>query len=102
MIRGAGGLAAWAHPPHDLRESRLKMLVDQGLYGIEVDGPGFSSGKSQRLRAWALRFGLVGTAGSDFHAADRPGRWVAPLPPRSLSWNDFVKPSHFVWPIVRL
>lgn len=79
LIKGAGGIAAWAHPPHDLRESTLKVLVDQGLCGIEVDGPGFSSSKSQRLRAWALRLGLVGVAGSDFHAADRPGRWVGAI-----------------------
>ena len=29
--------------------------------------------------AWADRFGLVGIAGSDFHAADRPGRWVGAI-----------------------
>jgi 3',5'-nucleoside bisphosphate phosphatase len=79
LIRGAGGVAALAHPAYDLRESRLQVLADQGLHAIEVDGPGFSNGKSQRLRAWANRFGLVGIAGSDFHAADRPGRWVGAI-----------------------
>ncbi len=79
LIQGAGGVAALAHPPHDLREAKLRALVDQGLHAIEVDGPGFSNGKSQRLRTWADRFGLVGIAGSDFHAADRPGRWVGAI-----------------------
>ena len=72
-------MAALAHPPHDFRESQLKALVDEGLRAIEVDGPGFSNGKSQRIRAWADRFGLVGIAGSDFHCADRPGRWVGAI-----------------------
>ena len=79
LIQGAGGVAALAHPPHDLGQSHLRTLVDQGLQAIEVDGPGFSNGKSQRIRAWASRFGLVGIAGSDFHAPDRPGRWVGAI-----------------------
>jgi predicted metal-dependent phosphoesterase TrpH len=76
LIQQAGGVATLAHPPHNLRQSQLQALADQGLQAIEVDGPGFSNGKSQRIRAWADRFGLVGIAGSDFHAPDRPGRWV--------------------------
>ena len=76
LIRGAGGVAALAHPPHDLGEPKLQALADKGLHAIEVDGPGFSKSKSQRIRAWANRLGLIGIAGSDFHAAGQPGRWV--------------------------
>jgi predicted metal-dependent phosphoesterase TrpH len=76
LIRGAGGSAALAHPPLDLGERTLRALIDQGLQAIEVDGPGFSKSKCRRLRAWADRHSLVGVAGSDFHAADRPGHWV--------------------------
>jgi predicted metal-dependent phosphoesterase TrpH len=79
LIHQAGGVAALAHPPHDLRQSQLHSLIDQGLNAIEVDGPGFSTSKSRRIRAWAERFGLVGIAGSDFHAPDRPGRWVGAI-----------------------
>jgi 3',5'-nucleoside bisphosphate phosphatase len=79
LIQRAGGVAALAHPPHDLRRSQLEALVGQGLRAIEVDGPGFSNGKSQRLSKLAAQFGLVGIAGSDFHAADRPGRWVGAI-----------------------
>jgi 3',5'-nucleoside bisphosphate phosphatase len=86
LIQGAGGVAALAHPPHDLPHSKLQALADQGLKAIEVDGPGFSTGKRQRSRAWANWFGLVGIAGSDFHAGDRPGRWVGAIttPPDDL------------------
>ena len=79
LIHRAGGVAALAHPPHDLRRSQLQALVDRGLNAIEVDGPGFSNSKSRRARAWANQFALVGIAGSDYHAADRPGRWVGAI-----------------------
>jgi predicted metal-dependent phosphoesterase TrpH len=79
LIRGAGGVAALAHPPHDLRQSTFQALVDGGMRAVEVDGPGFSNGKSRRLRELASRLGLVGIAGSDFHASDRPGRWVGAI-----------------------
>ena len=49
------------------------------MRAIEVDGPGFSRSLSRRLQAQAERLGLIGIAGSDFHAADRPGRWVGAI-----------------------
>ena len=79
LIREAGGVAALAHPPYDLGEPQLQALVAEGLRAIEVDGPGFSKSKSQRVRDCANRLGLIGIAGSDFHVADRPGRWVGAI-----------------------
>jgi 3',5'-nucleoside bisphosphate phosphatase len=79
LIEAAGGVAALAHPPARLRESTLRTLADMGLRAIEVDGPGFSRSLSRRLETQALRLGLVGIAGSDFHATDRPGRWVGAI-----------------------
>jgi predicted metal-dependent phosphoesterase TrpH len=79
LIGGAGGVAALAHPPHDLGESTIRALADVGMRAIEVDGPGCSGGLGRRLRAVADRLGLIGIAGSDFHAPDRPGRWVGAI-----------------------
>jgi predicted metal-dependent phosphoesterase TrpH len=79
LIKGAGGVAALAHPPHDLREATLQEIASQGLHAIEVAGPGFSNGKSRRLRIWADQLGMVGIGGSDFHSADRPGRWIGAI-----------------------
>ncbi len=79
LIRGAGGVAALAHPPIDLRELSLRALVGLGLQAIEVDGPGFSGSLSRRIRAQADRLDLIGVAGTDFHAHDRPGRWVGAI-----------------------
>jgi 3',5'-nucleoside bisphosphate phosphatase len=79
LIGAAGGVAALAHPPHDFRHSTFQALVADGMRAVEIDGPGFSTGKSRRLRALAGRLGLVGIAGSDFHAPDRAGRWVGAI-----------------------
>jgi predicted metal-dependent phosphoesterase TrpH len=79
LIEAAGGVSALAHPPATLRESTLCTLVELGLRAIEVDGPGFSRSLSRRIQAQALRLGLIGIAGSDFHASDRPGRWVGAI-----------------------
>jgi predicted metal-dependent phosphoesterase TrpH len=76
LIGHAGGVAALAHPPHDFGESAIRTLAESGLRAIEVNGPGCSHGLGRRLRAVADRLGLIGVAGSDFHAPDRPGRWV--------------------------
>jgi predicted metal-dependent phosphoesterase TrpH len=76
LIGRTGGVAALAHPPHDFGESAIRGLVDEGLRAIEVDGPGCSRGLGRRLREIAGRLDLIGVAGSDFHAPDRPGRWV--------------------------
>jgi predicted metal-dependent phosphoesterase TrpH len=76
LIQGAGGVAGLAHPPYDLRESALRVLAEGGLGAVEVAGPGVDNRRGRRLRAWADRLGLIPIAGSDFHAPDRPGRWV--------------------------
>ena len=76
LIRAAGGVAAWAHPPFDARRVDVVELIDGGLGAIEVDGPGFDARRSARLRGWAVEYGLIPVAGTDFHTPDRPGRWL--------------------------
>jgi hypothetical protein len=76
LVRGAGGVAGLAHPPYDLREEALRTLADGGLKALEVAGPATTARLGRRWRDWADRLGLVPIAGSDFHAHDRPGRWI--------------------------
>jgi predicted metal-dependent phosphoesterase TrpH len=79
LIRGAGGVPGLAHPPYDLRERTLRLFADSGLGAIEVDGPGIHPRLGRRWRDWAGQVGLIPIAGSDFHAPDRPGRWLGAI-----------------------
>ena len=73
LIRGAGGVAALAHPPYNLRVETLRTLAAAGLGAVEVAGPGISNRLGRRFRDWAAELNLVPVAGSDFHTR-RPTR----------------------------
>lgn len=74
VIRGAGGLAVWAHPmnvpgnPH----STIRTLAAEGLGGIEVFHPSATEGEAALLLSLAAQLDLLATCGSDFHGANRP------------------------------
>ncbi len=76
LTNAAGGVAALAHPPFNLRQATLQTLAEGGLGAIEVAGPGINRNLGRRWRGWAEAMDLIPVAGSDFHAADRPGRRV--------------------------
>lgn len=83
-VRQAGGVVALAHPSYDTTLSRLEGLAGQGLGALEVSGPRTPAARAVRLAGWARALGLVPVAGTDFHAPDRPGRWVGAIAtPRS-------------------
>jgi predicted metal-dependent phosphoesterase TrpH len=67
VVRGAGGVAAWAHPPYDCTREALLALRDFGLQAVEVDFPNCRPSRARELRAWAHDLGLAVTGGSDCH-----------------------------------
>jgi predicted metal-dependent phosphoesterase TrpH len=71
LVRGAGGVAAWAHPPYDCCEEHLTELRGLGLGAVEAEYPDFKRAHNRGLRALAQRLGLAVTGGSDCHG---PGR----------------------------
>lgn len=76
LVRGAGGVASWAHPPyHGLRAS-LPGLRDLGLQAIEVEYPSTRAGRSREMRTWAAELGMAVTGGSDCHGPEPLGRTV--------------------------
>jgi predicted metal-dependent phosphoesterase TrpH len=79
LIRRAGGIAALAHPAYDFSLQALRELAEGGLGALEVAGPAIGKGHGRRWRLWADQLGLIPIAGSDFHAPDRPGRWVGAI-----------------------
>ncbi len=71
LVRSAGGVAAYAHPPYDCTVETLAELRDLGLGAVEVDYPAVKASRGRELRAWAARLGLAVSAGSDCHG---PGK----------------------------
>jgi predicted metal-dependent phosphoesterase TrpH len=70
LVRSAGGVASWAHPPYDCTEEQLVELRAHGLQALEAFYPGYRTGHVRQLRACAASLGLAVTAGSDCHGPD--------------------------------
>lgn len=69
LVRRAGGVAVLAHPCRLKDESIIDELVEAGLAGIEAFYPAHEPNQVAHYRGIAAHFGLVMTAGSDFHDA---------------------------------
>jgi predicted metal-dependent phosphoesterase TrpH len=73
LVREAGGVAAWAHPPYDCTQEHLAELRALGLAAVEVEYPDLRRSRILELRGWAERLGLAVTGGSDCHGPGRRG-----------------------------
>lgn len=72
MIRGAGGLAIFAHPSFTKEYPQVAAdLAAAGLFGMEVYYKAYEPELVEELRALAERLGLFPSGGSDFHGLDR-------------------------------
>jgi predicted metal-dependent phosphoesterase TrpH len=74
LIKGAGGVAVFAHPGASKRgrtvpESVIAELAAAGLDGIEVDHMDHDAGTRARLRGLAGELGLLVTGSSDYHGS---------------------------------
>jgi predicted metal-dependent phosphoesterase TrpH len=75
-VRGAGGVAAWAHPSYDCTRESLRELARLGLGAVEVEYPATRASRCRELRDLARELGLAVTGGSDCHGPDEPRRAV--------------------------
>lgn len=66
-IRAGGGVPVLAHPGRLRDEAIIDELAEYGLAGLEVFYPTHTSPQVAFFRERARRYGLVMTAGSDFH-----------------------------------
>ncbi|MGY3203925.1 PHP domain-containing protein [Streptomyces sp. TE5632] len=74
LIKGAGGVAVFAHPAAVKRgrtvpESVMAELAEAGLDGIEVDHMDHDPETRARLRGLAKELGLLVTGSSDYHGS---------------------------------
>jgi predicted metal-dependent phosphoesterase TrpH len=67
MIRDAGGISVWAHPPIRYFHDLLPGLVEAGLAGIEVYRPRMLPDRLLKLERGARNAGLLLSGGSDWH-----------------------------------
>ncbi len=77
-IRGAGGLAALAHPRQLNRgaaetDEWIEHLAGAGLEAVETATPNHTPNFARRYRAAAERLGLLEVGGSDWHGRDDAG-----------------------------
>ncbi|QOV35791.1 PHP domain-containing protein [Streptomyces ferrugineus] len=74
LIKGAGGVAVFAHPAASKRgrtvpEAAIAELAAAGLDGIEVDHMDHDPDTRARLRGLAKELGLLPTGSSDYHGS---------------------------------
>ncbi|MDR1394728.1 MAG: PHP domain-containing protein [Deltaproteobacteria bacterium] len=94
LLRKAGFAPVLAHPvslklPWDRWPEILPEWVDNGLAGLEVYHPDHGPGEIRFFSRLAAEFGLIVTAGSDYHGANKrtPLTWVkdhSPVGPEVL------------------
>lgn len=66
-IAAAGGIPVLAHPGRLKDRILIDELVEHGMRGLEVFYPKHSADDTREFRAKAKKYGLVMTAGMDFH-----------------------------------
>ncbi|NYI08104.1 PHP domain-containing protein [Allostreptomyces psammosilenae] len=79
LIRGAGGVAVFAHPGavgrgRTVTDEAIAELAAQGLAGVEVDHMDHDEETRKRLRALAGELGLLVTGSSDYHGTRKTVR----------------------------
>ena len=79
-ILGGGGIPVLAHPSYgsgdqiivgEEMDERLRRLIGFGLQGVEAYYSGFSDKLRDEMLAFAERYGLYVTAGSDYHGSNK-------------------------------
>lgn len=76
LIRGAGGVAVFAHPLAARRgpvvdEEVISKMAAAGLVGLEADHPDHDPDDRARAHALAADLGLVATGSSDYHGTNK-------------------------------
>ncbi|MFB0508743.1 MAG: PHP domain-containing protein [Thermodesulfobacteriota bacterium] len=69
LVRLLGGIPILAHPA-EVKDERLSELVGAGLEGIEVYSSHHGTEDEEYFKGVCDRFGLLVTAGSDFHGKE--------------------------------
>lgn len=67
LVKSAGGVSSWAHPPTDATIEQMRELQSFGLDAVECEYPWSRPSRGKKLRGMAAELGLAITGGSDCH-----------------------------------
>jgi predicted metal-dependent phosphoesterase TrpH len=76
LVRAAGGTSSLAHPgANEVSRHEIKVCAELGLDAVEALHPDHAPNQVEAYERWAAEFGMLVTAGSDYHGpAVQPGR----------------------------
>jgi predicted metal-dependent phosphoesterase TrpH len=90
-IRAAGGLAVIAHPGLYQNDELVKHLLEYGVDGIEAYHSDHTVEQEMKYQAWADAYGIMATAGSDFHGSRNGDVYHGPIGYRKTELNNVMK-----------
>jgi predicted metal-dependent phosphoesterase TrpH len=93
LVRGAGGVAAWAHPSYDCDRAALVELRGLGLRAVEAEYPAHRPSWTRTLRGLATELDLAVTGGSDCHGPEPAERCVGA---RSITATELQRLRDFI------
>lgn len=97
-IRAAGGQAVLAHPGrYQMGREKLRLLIDDfktlGGAALEVVSGSHTAEQTPQMAALAVEYGLLASAGSDFHSPGEGGRELGRMQAMPVNctpiWHDW-------------
>jgi predicted metal-dependent phosphoesterase TrpH len=88
LIKEAGGVPVLAHPGLYENDALVEEIIAHGLVGLEVYHPDHDRKRTERYRLMAERYGLIVTAGSDFHGERHGSMFHAPIGTQTVAYDQ--------------
>jgi len=87
IIIEAGGVPILAHPGLYHDNEMVLRLIQYGIKGIEAYHPDHSEEEEQKYQEMANQYGILATAGSDFHGSRKGVMFHAPIGNKTVSYE---------------
>ncbi len=91
IIRKAGGVAVLAHPGLYDDDELVVRLIKYGLVGIEAYHPDHDKASEARYQQMVEEYGVLATAGSDFHGARGEEMFHGPIGTKTVAYEVIKK-----------
>lgn len=95
IIKKAGGVPVLAHPGIYDDDEMVVRLIKYGLVGIEAFHPDHDENGERKYKEMAERYGVLATAGSDFHGSRAGVMFHAPIGAKTVDYELVEKLKSF-------